>query len=66
MKTYIVTVTKALGKTEKVQVIAASKKEVIEKMSNDFGLGIAPIKTKDIVLLSSLPISQQLFYYPSY
>jgi hypothetical protein len=66
MKTYIVTITKALGKTEKVKVSSASKKEVIEKMSNDFGLGIAPIKTKDIVLLSSLPISQQLFYYPSY
>jgi type II secretory pathway component PulF len=66
MKTYIVTITKALGKNQKVQVSASSKKEVIEKMSNDFGLGIAPVKTKDIVLLSSLPISQQSFYYPSY
>jgi len=66
MKTYIVTITKALGKTEKVQFSATSKKEVIGKMSKDFGLGIAPIKTKDIVLKSSLPISQQLFYYLNY
>jgi type II secretory pathway component PulF len=66
METYIVTITKALGKNQKVQVSASSKKQVIEKLSSDFGLGIAPVKTKDIVLLSSLPISQQSFYYPSY
>jgi hypothetical protein len=66
MKTYIVTITKALGKQTKVQISASSKKQVIEKMSNDFGLGIAPIGAKQIQLKTDLPINEQLFYYPNY
>lgn len=66
MKTYIATLTKALGKQTKVQINANSKKEVVEKLSSDFGLGIAPITIKQVQLLSDLPISQQSFYYPNY
>lgn len=66
MKIYIVTITKALGKQTKVQVNANSKKEVVQKLSSDFGLGIAPITTKNIQLFSDLSISQQSFYYPNY
>jgi type II secretory pathway component PulF len=66
MKTYIVTITKALGKNQKVQISASSKKQVIEKLSSDFGLGIAPIGAKQIQLKTDLPINEQLFYYPNY
>ena len=66
MKTYIVTITKALGKQTKVQISANSKKEVIQNLSSDFGLGIEPITTKQVQLLSDLPIVQQSFYYENY
>lgn len=66
MKTYIATITKALGKQEKVQVCASSKKQVVSILSNDFGLGIAPITTKQVILFTSLPTSEQSFYYRQY
>ena len=66
MKTYIVTITKALNKQSKVLVNAKSKKEVIEILSINFGLGIAPIFNKNIQLFSSLPVNQQSFFYPTY
>jgi type II secretory pathway component PulF len=66
MKTYIVTITKALGKKQKVQITANSKKEVVEKLSSDFGLGIAPITTKQVQLKNDLPIFEQFFYYENY
>lgn len=62
MKTYIVTITKALGKQTKVQVNANSKKEVVQKLSVDFGFGIAPINTKNVQLLSDLPTAEQSFF----
>lgn len=66
MKTYIVTITKALGKQTKVQVNANSKKEVVEKLSSDFGLGIAPLGTKQVQLKTDFPIIEQFFYYKNY
>jgi hypothetical protein len=66
MKNYIVTITKALNKQSKVEVLATSKKQVIEILSKDFGIGIAPVNNNNIVLKSNLPNYQQSFYYPTY
>ena len=52
MKNYIVKITKALDKISYVEISANSKKEIIEKSSSQFGLGIAPFTNKDITLKS--------------
>lgn len=63
MKTYIVTITKAFDKREKIQVEANSIREILALSETQFGLGIAPLKRSDIVLKSNLPNDQQGFHY---
>lgn len=66
MKTYIVTLTKALGKQAKVKINANSKKEVIENLSLHFGLGITPVKLKNIVDFNNLTEKEKSFFYPNF
>lgn len=63
MKTYIVTITKALGKKEKVEVLSSSKKKIIDSAKINFGLGIQKFGNNDIILKSELPIQEQSFHY---
>lgn len=63
MKKYIVTITKALNKQSKVEVLASSKKEIIELSKTQFGLGISPFTKNQIILKSELLENEQKFYY---
>jgi len=63
MKTYIVTITKALNKQEKVQVEANSVAQILDLSETQFGLGIATLKKSDIVLKADLTKGEQSFHY---
>jgi hypothetical protein len=63
MKNYIVTITKALNKQSKVEVLASSKQEIIELSETQFGLGIAPFTENEIALKSGLSETEQKFHY---
>lgn len=63
MKNYIVTITKALNKQSKVEVLASSKKEIIELSETQFELGIASFTEDEITLKSELSETEQKFHY---
>ena len=63
MNNYIVTITKALNRQSKVEVLASSKQEIIELSENQFGLKIEPFTENEIALKSELSETEQEFHY---
>lgn len=64
MKTYIVTVKKALNKVKTLKIEAKSKKAIVSALSILFGAGIAPISEKyNIVEFDTIPNHEKGFFY---